>query len=261
MLVAGETEIYESHVTLTRLGEFLEDHLGMTYTLITTDTREDIPGMEQIADADLAVLAIRRRALAYESMLAFQEYLEAGKPILAFRTTSHAFDPTGDYQHLPDITEVDPGELDPGDPVAWRSFDNDVLGCDYDGYPSGATAVRMPAGAMDHPIMEGLEGPYALRETMYRSAPLGETTELLLMGACIDGGLDNPRYHRDQDEEVPDEPLAWTNDYNGAPIFYTSMGGLPAWDADWYQRMMLNALFWLLDEPAPDNLKARLEEF
>lgn len=261
VLVAGEEIRYGSEETLGRLGEFLESRLGMRYTLLTTGAREDIPGMEALQDADLAVFAIRRRALSYRHMRILQEYLGAGKPLLAIRTTSHAFDPTGAYDHLPDITDIGDETPGPDDPVAWRTFDQDVLGCNYDGYPRGATAIRMLAEAMDHPIMEGLEGPYVIPDTMYRSAPLADTATTLLMGAAIDGGRDDERLHLDPEADIADEPVAWINDYNGASIFYTSIGGFEAFDACWYQRMLLNAVFWLLETPAPDNIEALLEDF
>jgi len=59
-----------------------------------------------------------------------------------------------------------------------------VLGCHYNGYTHGATeAAKLPAAAK-HPILQGIEGPYRLQETLYRSSPLGHSCETLMRVAA-----------------------------------------------------------------------------
>src|SRR5205823_1207225 len=58
---------------------------------IDPQVKDNIPGMEALDSADLCIMLLRFRELPDEQMKHFVDYLNAGKPIMALRTSSHAF--------------------------------------------------------------------------------------------------------------------------------------------------------------------------
>jgi type 1 glutamine amidotransferase len=226
---------------MPRLASLLELHGGLAVEVLqgstekSGDERDFIPGMDSLGAADLLVVFARRRALPAEDMKRLKDYVARGKPVLALRTASHAFAPRG----------VRPGL------EAWPQFDREVLGCQYSSYPHGETRVTVAPDAADHPVVVGLDGPYRVRETLYRSAPLAPTSTVLLWGRCVDGEGDDPRYRTGPKEE-PDQPVAWVNRVGESRVFYTCLGSARAsFGESWYRRLLVNAVFWALGRPAP----------
>jgi type 1 glutamine amidotransferase len=44
--------------------------------------------------------------------------------------------------------------------------------------------------------------------------------------------------------DQPREPLAWTREYKGGRVFYTSLGAQETFAKPDFRRMLANALFW-----------------
>jgi type 1 glutamine amidotransferase len=189
------------------------------------------PGIVQaLSDADLLVLSVRRRALPEEQLDAIRAHLAAGKPLVAIRTSSHAFTVRGADQ---EALAKDPERAE------WTTFDAQVLGGNYTGhYGSGLTTrVRSVPEAEGHPILEGLDlNDFTSVASLYRTSPLAEGTTMLLLG------------------EIPGdrvEPIAWTNAYgpNRARVFYTSLGHLEDFKHPVFQQLLWNAIAWALAPP------------
>lgn len=238
VLVVGEDHFYGADQSLPELAQELQRKHGLRCTVLRAASRTNIPGLETLRQADLAIFYIRRRLLPPEQIRYVREYLDAGKPLMAFRTTTHAFQPF----------DGDP----PKDKVRWDDFDREVLGCRYGGYAAGETRVWAVAEAAQHPVLGDFDGPYQVRETLYRSLPLAESCQVLLMGTSVDGPGDDTRYRKRPGSDEPDQPLAWVNTYkSGSRIFYTSMGHRPTFQQPWFRRLVLRVVFWLLDRKMP----------
>jgi type 1 glutamine amidotransferase len=168
--------------------------------------------LDVLDDADLLVLYARRRTLPAEQVERFRAYLAKGKPLVAIRTSSHAFE-------------------------NWPEFDGEVLGCDYQGHHGndGTTAVRVAPGAEGDPLLRGVSAIEG-RGSLYRSNPLAATAVPLLAGTWRD---------------KPEEPAAWTNAYKGGRVFYTSLGHADDFQSPGFRRLLLNAVLWGLDKPVP----------
>src|SRR5579871_6140198 len=100
VLVSGDEE-YRSEEALPQLGKILAKHHGFKCTVlfaidkdgtINPDRKDNIPGLEALKSADLMVLFTRLRNLPDEQMKFIVDYVEAGKPIVAMRTATHAFE-------------------------------------------------------------------------------------------------------------------------------------------------------------------------
>ena len=100
VLVSGDEE-YRSEEALPILARILSEHHGFKTTVlfaldpetgeIDPEYQENIPGLEQLASADLMILFTRFRELPDEQMKHIDEYIKAGKPIVGMRTSTHAF--------------------------------------------------------------------------------------------------------------------------------------------------------------------------
>ncbi|UCF16645.1 MAG: hypothetical protein JSW59_04115, partial [Phycisphaerales bacterium] len=132
IFLSAESE-YGAAESLPAFAHELEMKYGLCCEVLqgSTDKRgEDrnyIPGMEALADADLAVLFVRRRALPAADMKYFRDYLSADKPLIGLRTASHAFDTRGNA---------------PEGYGEWRDLDAAVLAGNYHGHHgSGPTCT------------------------------------------------------------------------------------------------------------------------
>ncbi|MDQ1255489.1 MAG: hypothetical protein QG656_80, partial [Candidatus Hydrogenedentes bacterium] len=186
----------------------------------------NVPGLDALYDADLLVLSMRRCALPVTQMDHLERYIRAGKPIVALRVSIVPFQLN------------DPAER-PDSHVIWQDFDEEVLGCHYEGYDSRSrktgSDVWCVEQAKNHPILKGLEGAtFHSPSWLYRLNPLADTATLLLQG----------RWSQD----APAEPVAWTTTYNGARVFYTSLGHWEDFQIPAFNQLLKNAIYWALDE-------------
>lgn len=210
VLVSGEFE-YNSAETLPVLKTRLEAKLGAkcVYLARPADPKaQTIAGLEALDTADLAIIFIRRMTLPDEQLAHFKKFAASGKPIIGLRTASHAFE-------------------------NWKEWDREVLGGNYQNHHNNklATTVRVAAEAAEHPILKGVAKEFSSPGSLYRNSPLPDGSNVLLMGSV---------------EGKPAEPVAWTHSYQGAPVFYTSLGHPAEFGTESFDRLVLNAVQWAL---------------
>ena len=213
VLISGEFE-YKSAETLPLLKTQLESKLGAKciYLQRKPGTNvHDIPGLEALEQADLAILFIRRMVLPEEQLARFKRYAASGRPIIGLRTASHAFE-------------------------NWKEWDHDVLGGNYHMHHDNklATTVQTVPAAATHPILAGLPKEFISPGSLYKNSPLPEGSQVLLTGS-VPG--------------QPAEPIAWTHKYGTTPVFYTSLGHPKDFALEPFNRLMLNAVQWALAQP------------
>jgi hypothetical protein len=100
VLIAGDHE-YRSEEALPQLGKILSQHHGFQCTVlfpidpetgeINPESVTNIPGLESLEKADLVILGLRFRNLEDEQMKRIVDYAEAGRPMMALRTSTHPF--------------------------------------------------------------------------------------------------------------------------------------------------------------------------
>ncbi|MHC4478854.1 MAG: ThuA domain-containing protein [Planctomycetota bacterium] len=231
VFVLAEKE-YESDATLpafaaARLGK----DLRCTFCFAKADKgqgRNDVPGLDALYDADLLVLSMRRRALPVTQMDHLERYIRSGKPIVGIRVSIVPF-------------QVKPADRPDGH-VLWHDFDQQVLGCHYRGYDRGSRQTGCDVWAADaaknHPILRDID-PKGSHSTswIYKLEPLAESTTLLMEGRWA--------------EDEPVQPVAFTNTYNGARVFFTSLGHPDDFQNESFRRLLLNGVYWALDKRVP----------
>ena len=100
VFVSGDDE-YRSEEALPLLAKIMAEHHGFKCTVlfaidpntgeITPSHQTNIPGLEALEDADLAVFLLRFRNLPDDQMKHIVDYTNSGKPIIGMRTSTHAF--------------------------------------------------------------------------------------------------------------------------------------------------------------------------
>ena len=92
---------------------------------------------------------------------------------------------------------------------------------------------------LDHAILRGVEIDKLLGNgSLYKVKPLTDTTTPLLFGSIPD--------------QQP-EPIAWTNlaGPKKALVFNTTLGHWDDFDEPAFRKLLVNSLFWTLEEPYP----------
>ncbi len=229
VFVTGDHE-YGSERTIPLFADQLEFNYGMRTTVLQASpdeyAEENIPGLEALADADLAVFFLRFRRLPEDQLAHIKAYLDSGKPVIGFRTTTHAF------------------RYPPGDPrESWNNFGAEVLGApwiEHYGHESSTDAV-VAETAREHPILAGVDPAFHVRSWVYIVRPdyPPPTADVLLNGTSV--GPSNWA-----EREV--QPVAWTwTGPSGRRVFATTMGHPEDFAVESFQRLIFNAVYWAVD--------------
>ena len=220
VIVTAERE-YKTEVTLPAFADaHLANDFRISYVHADPDDKNDLIGIEALADADIALISVRRRTLAEHQLDFVRKFVAAGKPVVGIRTASHAFS----LREKPA----------PDGHASWDSFDADVWGGSYHGHLGNKlkTSAWVRKGAQKHPILKGIkEAEFSTGGSLYQVLPLAAGAEVLVMGKA---------------ETAPDrEPVAWTFKHSGGGrAFYTSLGHVDDFSNPQFTQMLVNAVYW-----------------
>jgi type 1 glutamine amidotransferase len=233
VFVCGDHE-YSGEHTLPLLAQALERDHGLACTVLKShpdqNAETNIPGLEALEGAALAVFYLRWRKLPKEQLEPIRKYAESGKPIMGFRTTSHAFN------------------YPAGDPLRpWNGWAADVFGAPpgwgADGHTHYghlcSTDVEAEPSAAKHPVLKGVTPKFHVRSWLYKVRPKWPPAEaqVLLNGTAV-----NPN----KPAEV--NPVAWTlTNRHRARAFFTTMGHPEDFAVEAFQQLCVNAVHWCLN--------------
>ena len=222
-LIIADDE-YRTEVSLPEFAasNLVKDHF-VSYILSPQGQRDNLPGVNVLSTADVALISARRRVLPKSQLEAIRKFVGEGRPIVGIRTASHAFAPIGKAA-VPDGR------------AAWREFDADVLGGHYIGHhaengPKAVVGVTVAPGADTHPILKGVDGAKIVGHgSLYKVSPLAKTATPLLIGSIA--------------SQAP-EPVAWTNaPASSGRVFTTSLGQIDDFQNPDFNRLLRNAIDW-----------------
>ncbi|WP_373512890.1 ThuA domain-containing protein [Persicitalea sp.] len=247
VFVAGDHE-YSGEGTLPILAAELEKNYGIRAKVIKSfpnqNSEENIPGLEALREADLAVFFLRWRRLPKDQVAYMDEYLKSGKPVMGFRTSSHAF-------NYPKGHELEAwnafGERAFGSPPGWGG----AAKHSHYGHES-TTDVRIVPEAAKHPILTGVDPEFHVASWLYKVLPdfPSKGAEWLLMGKSV-----NPN-----STPAIDQPVAWTwKNPEGARVFFTTIGHPEDFRVEAFQRLVVNAIHWELGMPVPKTWKGKMD--
>lgn len=246
VFVTGDHE-YSSEATMPLFASELEKNYGMRTIVLKSspdhNSEENIPGLEALKEADLAVFFLRWRRLPEDQVKYIDDYLKSGKPVMGFRTSTHAFNyPKG---HALEKWNAF-GERAFGSPPGWGG----VAKHTHYGHES-STDVSIIPEAEDHPILKGVDRNFHAKSWLYVVLPdypaAGSTP--LLMGKPV-----NPN-----NPDAIENPVAWTwKSGSGAKTFMTTLGHPEDFQEEGLQRLTINAVHWTLDKPVPEEWAGKI---
>lgn len=266
VLLAGDEE-YRSEEAMPMLGKILSQRHGFKCTVLfslaadgtidpTAVTSLGHPGALDSADA--IVMLLRFRHWDDATSKKFEAAVNRGVPIIALRTSTHAFN-----GHPKDS------------PFAAWNFNNNggwgrkVLGetwvSHWGKHKVEATKGVVEAANANHAILRGVSGVFGNTD-VYEAAPSADAI-VLVRGQVLQGmTADTPaasyskktKAGTEQDVNSPMMPVAWTrvvkNDAGSEnKVFCTTMGAATDLAAEGTRRMVVNAAFWGLGLEVPEK--------
>lgn len=246
VFVCGDHE-YGGELTLPLLAKELQSNYGFETKVLTAypnqNAEENIPGLEILEKADLAIFFLRWRRLSKDQLQYIDDYLKSGKPVMGFRTSTHAFNfPKGHESEKWNAF----GETAFNAPPGWGG----KAGHTHYGHES-TTSVSIIPSVANHPILKGINSNFNAKSWLYRVQPdfPSRNSEWLLLGKAL-----NP------DKAAIDNPVAWTgrNMYNGK-VFFTTLGHPEDFQIESFQRMLINAIYWELGKKVPKKWKGKID--
>jgi hypothetical protein len=255
VLLAGDEE-YRSEEGLPMLAKILAMRHGFTCTVlfsinpvtgdIDPDCQTNLPGIEALDTADLCVMLMRFREWPDEKMKHFVDYLDSGKPIIALRTSTHAFS----YQRNQNSQYA---KYD-WSSASWPGgFGRQVLGdtwiSHHGAHGSESTRGVINPAMKDHPILRGVTDLWWPSD-VYTVAHLPPDAQVLLWGQVLSGMKPNdPPVAGPKND--PLMPVAWVRDYKGdsgkiSKIVATTAGAAVDLQNEGLRRLLANACYWTL---------------
>ncbi len=209
-------------------------------------TRNNIPGMEALDTADLCILLLRFRELEDAQMKHFVDYVNSGKPIIALRTSTHAFNYSKNLKSPYAGYDFRSKEWPGG-------FGQQVLGETWVSH-HGAHGKESTRGVIakdhkGHPILRGVTDIWGPSD-VYTVAHLPGDASVLVWGQVLAGMRpDDPPLEGPKNN--PMMPIVWLRDYRGekgrlSKIVTTTMGAAVDLENEDLRRLLVNACYWTL---------------
>ncbi len=255
VLMAADQE-YRSEQSMPMMAKILSTHHGFDCTVVFGVNEKGevdptmpvypekgqplkehhIPGLEQLATADLVIFFPRLLTLPMAEREMIVRYIDSGKPIISLRTGNHGF-----HAALPYKIE--------GKQVRWGE---DVLGGSFMGhhgrYHADSTRGNIVPEQKGHPILSGVSdiwGDSDVYRTYKEGGSLPEGCTALVWGQPLMGR---------KPEDAPNPqleplPVAWyknwqTSGGKQARVFQSTMGSGTDLRNAGLRRMIINAVYW-----------------
>ena len=277
VFLSGDEE-YRSEEGLPQLAKILAVQHGFKCTVlfsinkageIDPNIQNHEPGIEALDSADLCVMLLRFRGWPDEQMKHFVDYYLAGKPIIALRTSTHAFDFKRDSQSA-------------YKKFGWQSkdwpagFGKQVLGetwvSHWGSHKKEATLGVIPDAAKKHPILKGVTDIFGDTD-VYEAAPPPDV-QVLVLGQVLKGMKpgDPPADYRkktakgvQQGVNDPMMPVVWLRHHTNEAgkvnkVLTTTLGSATDLQSEGLRRLLVNGAFWAagLEKKIPKKAKADL---
>lgn len=266
VFVTGDEE-YRSEESMPMLARILKRDYGFDVTvryaldgrgIIDPNNLSNIPGLSVLEDADLMVLFTRFRALPDSQLHYILDYAESGKPMVGFRTATHAFRYEDDSTHAY-LNEAWPQQVFGQHWITHHGH--------FDDGANPLTNVQIIPEQQSHVILRGVE-PFQAYSWLYHvdggdHELYGDSRPLLIGTAIKSGHAQSNRL----DKFPLTNPVAWTKTYTGASgtaarVFFTTLGHPYDFREEPMRKLALNGILWALgreEEIPPEGADATIE--
>ncbi|NQW99746.1 ThuA domain-containing protein, partial [bacterium] len=254
VFVSGDEE-YRSEESCPMLAKILSQKYGFDCVVlfainpdgayIDPNFQKNIPGSETLDSADLMIIGTRFRQLPDEQIAHFAAFLNAGKPVIGFRTATHAFSgaaTTGDFK--------------------WADFGLKILGekwVNHHGkHKVEGTRSTIEADHASHPVLQGVGEIFATTD-VYGIANLDQKAATLLLRGVVTQSLDPASKALEGPKNNPLMPLAWLREYTApdgntrGKAFCTTLGASSDFADEDLRRLVVNAALHLTGLKVPEK--------
>ena len=259
VLLAGDEE-YRSEEAMPMLAKILSQHHGFKCTVlfsadpdgtINPNLGTSLGQPEALASADAIVMSLRFRKWADEAMKYFDDAIQRGIPVIALRTSTHAFQlpPTSGFKH-------------------YNQFGKKVLGeswvTHWGKHKAEATRGVIESANRENPLLRGVTDVFGDSD-VYEAYPPADAV-ILLRGQVLKGmnpadpaaDHEKTRATDKQKQGVNDPmmPVAWTREVKNSSdktnkILCTTMGAATDLASEGLRRLVVNGVFWGLGLAIP----------
>jgi hypothetical protein len=267
VFLTGDEE-YRSEEGLPMLAKILSQRHGFKTTVlfsldpdgtINPKNTKSVPNSAALDTADAVVMLLRFRNWPDEDMARFEKLLLAGKPIVALRTSTHAFNgfPKGSRWETWNYNNE-------------GGFGKRVLGetwlTHWGRHKVEATRGAIEPSQQNNPLLRGVTNIFGETDVYEAYPPLDAT--ILVRGIVLKtltadsepADYKKPRSTDKVEQGVNDPamPVAWTRmnkNANGTTnrIFTTTMGAATDLENEGLRRLLVNAMYWGLGLDVPQK--------
>ena len=258
VLIAGDEE-YRSEESMPMLGKILSRHHGFHCSVlfsvspdgvIDPNAAASLSHPEALDAADAIVMLIRFRKWPDETMKRFDAAMKRGVPVIALRTSTHAF-------QLPDTSAF----------KSYNDFGKQTLGekwvSHWGKHKIEATRGVIESANASHPVLRGVNDVFG-NSDVYEAAPPTDA-RILLRGRVLSGmnsgdpPADYLKKRADGGEQPindPMMPVAWVRELKTESgktqrVVTTTMGAATDLTSEGLRRLVVNGVFWGLGEEVP----------
>jgi type 1 glutamine amidotransferase len=241
VLVVG-TLHYSPELSMPLFAEELE-RFGFRTTVVMGEgdpekkTEDVLPGIEALADADVAIFFMRFLKLPDKEWQPIEDYLKSGKPVIGLRTANHSFKYAADHPR-----------------AAWNDdFGRRALGTPYIVHQSGLTDISVVPKHLSHPIMTNVtKTNWTSEGTLYLTRLEGGCIPLVTGTGQGKSRLLEKSFGPIQVNESESDIVAWAweNEWGGK-VFSTTFGHPADFAEEAFTRMLVNSACWAVDKPVP----------
>jgi hypothetical protein len=253
VFLAGDHE-YRSEESLPALARLLAKHHGFKCTVLFNVDQDgyikpgnnNMPGMEALESADLAVVFLRFQDFPDDQM----QHLERGGPVVGLRTSTHAFKIAKDKKFARFDFKYAGKEFEKG-------FGRQILGETWAGHYGKnhvmSTRHIIVESASEHPVLRGVTNPWA-HCGGYWTEPMPDSVVLTNSQAMVSMEKD-----AEPAEGKKPCPGCWVRTYKSKSgtegrVFTSTSGASEDLLDDDFRRMIVNACFWAAG--MDDDIKA-----
>ena len=250
VLVSGDEE-YRTEETMPMLGKILSQKHGFKCTVLFSMSEDNshidpnnsagVRGWSALDSADLMIIGTRFRKPDATGASHITKFLNAGKPIIGTRTSTHAFNGKGDFGG-----------------ISYGEFGLKILGEQWVSHHGkhkveGARGV-IDASNLSHPILNSVSDVFAASD-VYGVIHLTDQDQILMRGAVTET-LDPQSKMVEGDKNNPMQPFAWLHNYTApdgstGKSFCTTGGASVDFLNEGLRRMVVNAAYFLTGHDVP----------
>jgi hypothetical protein len=255
VIVTGDEE-YRSEESGPMLGKILSQKHGFDCTVVFSwsegyidpNNQGGLKGLAALDSADLMIIGTRFRQPNAEEAAHVTKFLNAGKPVIGFRTATHAF--TGDGKFG-----------DGGGAIGFGQFGRKVLGeqwvSHHGGHKSQGARGVIEEANKDHAVLNGVTDVFAPSD-VYGVRNLTDADTILMRGA-VTKTLDPKSPNVEGGKNDPMQPFVWLHPYTAPDgktkgnSLCTTAGASVDFVSEGLRRVIVNGSYHLTGLKVPDK--------